>query len=220
MSFSNPVVFRSNAWNRFIYAIWSPFYNFLVRLPFLQRTRRAAFEAIDLSADDRTLLVGVGSGVDLPLLPPGINAVGIDLSNAMLNRARRQLPIEGREIELLQADALNLPFEDESFDAILLTLILSVVSDGRKCFKEALRVLRPGGRIVVFDKFVASGRKPSFGRKVLNLLTSVFGTDINRLFEPMIDGLPCRVLSDQTHGFGGAYRVITLVKANPGGRDQ
>ncbi|MFT5467051.1 MAG: phosphatidylethanolamine/phosphatidyl-N-methylethanolamine N-methyltransferase [Verrucomicrobiales bacterium] len=212
MSFKNPAFFRSNAWNRFIYAIWSPFYNALVRLPFLQRTRRDAFEEMQLNAKDRTLLVGVGTGVDLPLLPEGIHAVGIDLSEAMLNRARQQLPIEGRDIELVQGDAEKLPFEDGKFDAVILTLILSVVSDGRKCLKEALRVLHPGDRIVVFDKFVDRDKRPSIGRKLLNLLTSVFGTDINRAFEPMAEDLPCRVLSDESRGFGGAYRVIILEK--------
>lgn len=205
-------IFRSESWNRFIYAVWSPFYDLLVQAPFLQRVRREAIESLDLRAGERVILVGIGTGADLAFLPEGIEATGIDLSEAMLKKARRKLPIEGREIVLQQASAEELPFADAAFDAAILTLILSVVPDGRRCLRETIRVLRPGGRAVIFDKFVANDKTPSLGRKTLNLLTNLFGTDINRAFEPMMEDLPCRVVSDQSHGFGGAYRVILLEK--------
>ena len=157
-------------------------------------------------------MVGVGTGVDLPLLPGGIQAVGVDLSRAMLARAKKKLPIEGRQIDLLEADAQELPFADATFDVALLTLILSVVPDGAACLAETIRVLKPGARAVVFDKFLPQGSRPSLGRRILNLLTQFFGTDINRSFEPMAEACGCEIVSDEPAAIGGAYRVIVVRK--------
>lgn len=171
-----------------------------------------AHERLALVAGERVLLVGVGTGIDLTLLPVGVEAVGVDLSPAMLDRARNRLPIEGRKIELLEADAQNMPLADATFDAALLSLVLSVVPDGATCLAETLRVVKPGARAVVFDKFLPKGMRPSFGRRVLNLLTNLFGTDINRSFESMAEMCGAKIITDEPAALGGAYRVIVLQK--------
>ena len=201
-----------NRWNRLIYALWSPFYDLLINLPMLVRARRRAFALLDLRAGERVCLIGVGTGADFPLLPDGITAVGVDLSPAMLAKASRKLPLAGADVTLEQANAEALPFPDDSFDVAVLTLILSVAGDGATCLREACRVTRSGGRLLVLDKFLPPGSGGSLGRRVLNLLTRLFGTDINRHFEPMLAGLPLRVDRDQPVLFGGAYRAILLEK--------
>ncbi len=202
-----------NAWNRFIYARWAPFYDGFINLPFFVRARAQTLALLDLQAGERVLLVGIGTGADLPLLPEGIEATGIDLSEAMLEKARARLPIPGREIVLQPANAEDLPFLDNRFDAAILTLILSVTGDGTQALRETIRILKPGGRLVIFDKFLASGTRPSFGRRLLNvLLTKPFGTDINRSLEPMLEGLPCRVVSNRPSSFSNSYRIILLKK--------
>ncbi len=115
-------------------------------------------------------------------------------------------------MDLRRADAEDLPFADGSFDIAVLTLILSVVSDGQACLREAVRVVRTGGHLLVFDKFLPPGQSPSPGRWLLNLLTRPFGTDINRRFEELAEGLPCRVLREESSLFSGAYRAILLEK--------
>lgn len=202
-----------NRWNHFIYRLWAPFYDWLINLSFFVRARKEALELLDLQAGERVLLVGVGTGADLPFLPEGVDAIGIDLSDSMLKKARAKLPIEGREIELKQANAEDLPFGENEFDAVILTLILSVAGDGKQALHEAVRVMRPGGRALIFDKFLPPNCKPPLGRRVLNtLVTKPFGTDINRSLEPMLEGSPCRVVSSQPSLFSGAYQIVLLEK--------
>ena len=78
--------------------------------------------------------------------------------------------------------------------------------------REGVRVTKPGGRLLVFDKFVPPDATPSWARRALNLLTRTFGTNINRSFEPMIAGLPVRVVHDESVAFSGAYRAIIVEK--------
>lgn len=194
---------------RFVYGLWAPFYDAALA-GFFQPGRVRAMELLAPRAAERVLLVGVGTGADLPLLPAGVRAVGIDLSAAMLARARARLPLPGREIVLQEGDAQALPFASASFDAAVLDLILSVVPDARACLREVLRVLRPGGRAVVFDKFLADGRAPPLGRRLGNLLTTLAGTNINRRLEDITAGQACAVVHDEPSLVGGMYRVVLL----------
>lgn len=195
--------------NRVVYALWAPFYDALLGRLYA-RGRARAMEVLAPTASERILLVGVGTGADLPLLPPGAHAVGLDLSAAMLARARARLPLPDRYIELRLGDAAALPFESGSFEAAVLNLILSVVPDAPACLREALRVLRPGGRAVVFDKFLPDGRKAGVARRLVNLAATVVGTDIDRRLADILEAQPCTLVQDEASLLGGAYRVVLL----------
>ena len=174
------------------------------------RTRALAMAA--LTAGQRVLVLGVGTGIDLPLLPAGVRAVGVDLSPAMLARARTRLPLADRAVSLVLADAQRLPLADASCDAAVLDLILTVVPDGRAALAEALRVVRPGAALVGYDKFLRGGR-PGPARRALNALTTRLGTDINRRLEDLVAGLPCVVELDEPSTLGGVYRAFRLRRA-------
>ena len=121
--------------------------------------RRQAAGALDLREDERLLIVGVGTGMELEHLPAWVRGVGVDLSPDTLERARRRRAEFGmHDLDLRVMDARKLGFPDESFDAVYLPLILTVVEDGARVFAEAARVARPGGRIVVADRFWPEGR--------------------------------------------------------------
>jgi phosphatidylethanolamine/phosphatidyl-N-methylethanolamine N-methyltransferase len=203
-----------NRWNRFIYRLWSPVYDGLFDRFFVAAERRRAMAILDLKPGERVLLVGVGTGADLPLLPKGVRAVGLDLSPHMLGWARAKLPLPELAASLVQADAQLLPLGKDVFDAAVLNLILSVAPDGARCWQETLRAVRPGGRIIIFDKFLPDEDQLTLGRKLLNLLTMAIGTDITRRFGEIVAGSAYVKTHDEPSLLGGAYRIIGITKGD------
>jgi ubiquinone/menaquinone biosynthesis C-methylase UbiE len=199
----------SNRWNRVVYLAWAPVYDWVLQR-FFAPGRATAIRMLALRPGERVLLVGVGTGQDLPLLPAGVSAVGMDLSEPMLRRAERRLTDCAALVELRSGDAAALQMPSSSFDAVVLHLVLSVVPDPAAVVAEAMRVLRLGGRAVIYDKFAPEGRSPSVARRGLNLVTTAFGTAIDRRLGDLLRGAPCRVVSDVPSLLGGQYRVVLL----------
>ena len=199
----------NNYTNVIKYKFLAPVYDTLIGNHFFVEARRKGFSLLEFQPGQNVLLVGIGTGQDLPLLPENMHIVGVDLSDAMLARAGRIA--RGRDIKLLNMNAEVLEFPEETFDTIVLNLILSVVEEPRSAMSEAIRVLRRNGNILVFDKFLEENRKPSLARIIFNSVTSLFGTDISRRFSDMIKGLPVKVVCDMPVGF--SYRIILLKKA-------
>lgn len=96
----------------------------------------------------RVLELGAGVGANWPYLPTGIDYVGIEPDAHMLGRARKRADAHGQYFALEQARAERLPFEDESFDTVLVTWTLCSVDDPKRALSEASRVLKPGGTLV------------------------------------------------------------------------
>ena len=201
----------TNAWNRFIYKLWAPIYDATVGHFFLPGRKRAIAIA-DLKPGEKVLLVGMGTGADLPLLPAGVTVTGIDLSADMLAKAEQKLPLPGVEITLLQGDAQTLLVTEEHFDVVFFNLILSVIPDPRACLRENLRALKPGGRMVVFDKFLAGNGKLSLLRRIINTFSTLFGTDITRRFEDLSAGCALKLVRDEPSLLKGMYRVKLLIR--------
>lgn len=102
-------------------------------------------------AGGRTLEVAIGTGLNLPLYPSDLSLTGIDLSPEMLAIARARAESLGREVDLREADAQALPFEDESFDTVVCTYSLCNVPDDAVAVAEMSRVLKRGGRVILVD---------------------------------------------------------------------
>lgn len=106
------------------------------------------------------LEIGVGTGKNLPWYPDGTRVTGIDLSPGMLQRARTYLGKNRKEgIEFREADAQDLPFTDDSFDTAVATFAFCSVPDPVLGLKEALRVTRPGGQLLLLEHMLST-RKP------------------------------------------------------------
>lgn len=102
-------------------------------------------------ASGSVLEVAIGTGRNLPHYPADVQLTGIDLSPAMLARARERATRLGREIRLQEGDAQRLPFPDATFDTVVATLTLCSIPDDVTAVAEMARVLRPGGRLVLLD---------------------------------------------------------------------
>ncbi|HOD05014.1 MAG TPA: methyltransferase domain-containing protein [Anaerolineaceae bacterium] len=201
----------TNHWNRFIYRLWAPIYDATVGHFFLPGRQRA-IETLRLQPGERVLLVGVGTGADLPLLPQGVQAVGVDLSADMLSKANQKLPLPNRKVILIQGDAQQLLVQESAFDVVIFNLILSVIPDGIACLRENLRALKLGGRAIIFDKFLPDGRRLTLARRLLNLGSTLFGTDITRRFGDLVSGANIRIIHNEPSLLHGTYQVILISK--------
>src|SRR3712207_3565584 len=102
-------------------------------------------------ASGRILELAIGTGLNLPFYPDGVRLTGVDLSPAMLAVAKQRSRKLGIDAELLVGDAHALDFPDGSFDTVISTLFFSSVPDPRQAAAEVLRVLKPGGRLLLLD---------------------------------------------------------------------
>ncbi len=117
------------------------------------------------------LEVAVGSGLNLPHYPPEAKLIGVDLSEGMLQLARRRAATARCEVELLRTDGSRLPFEDESFDAVVCTFSLCGFPDPRAGVEEMVRVLRPGGSLLLADHVGSTNPFIRLGQWALQAIT-------------------------------------------------
>jgi phosphatidylethanolamine/phosphatidyl-N-methylethanolamine N-methyltransferase len=124
--------------------------------PTLQPGRKRALERMNIQPGERVLEVGVGTGINLSLYPKPCAVTGIDFSSSMLEKARERVAREGlRNLRLLQMDAADLKFADDSFDIVYAPYLISVVPDPVKVASEMRRVCRAGGRIIFLNHFLS-----------------------------------------------------------------
>ena len=196
---------NNNRWNRARYTLYAPFYDLIVRR--LGRGRRRAIELLNVQAGERVLIVGCGTGLDLELLPRDARVTAVDLTPAMVEKTRARADALGLSIDARVMDAAALDFADGSFDCVLLHLILAVVPDPHATAREAARVLRRGGRASIFDKFADRATLP---RRVLNVVTNFFATDITRSLDDILAATDLRVVREERSAFGGFFRVAII----------
>jgi len=205
-------------WNRLRYTVWAPAYDAVVHAAGFDTARRLSIDRLGLAPGDRVLIVGAGTGLDLELLPATLDVTAIDVTPAMLKQLRRRSDRMGRAVATRVMDARRLAFPDSSFDAVVMHLILAVMPEPERGVREAVRVLKPGGRIVVFDKFLSDDERPSWKRRLINAVAKPLFSDLNRRLGPLITGTSLVIEHDEPAAFGGAYRVVTLEHASPGTR--
>jgi ubiquinone/menaquinone biosynthesis C-methylase UbiE len=199
-------------WNSLRYTLWAPWYDALVAAVGFQNARRESIERLHLAAGQRVLIVGAGTGLDLELLPHGVNVTAIDITEAMLDRLRGRAERLKLDVQVHIMDARRLDFADQTFDAVVMHLILAVMPEPALGLREAERVLVPGGRIAVFDKFLRDQQRASLLRRLGNLVIKPLFTDLNRRFGPLVAQTRLEVEHDTPVAFGGMFRVVTLVK--------
>ena len=192
------------------YRFIAPFYDAALDRGIATDIRRRSLSTLAQQERGRVLLSGAGTGLDFPFLPQHHDYTALDLTGAMLARAR---PKAGNlQMQMVQGDSMVLPFADASFDYVVLHLIVAVVPQPQHCLTEAARVLKPGGRILLFDKFLHRGER-AWLRRSLSPLIGRLATRLDVVFEDVLETVPgLHVLSDQPVLARGWFRLIELQK--------
>ena len=146
--------------------------------PALQPGRVRALKQMDIQPGERVLEVGVGTGINLSLYPRSCEITGIDFSDSMLEKARDRVARGGLRqapMRLLQMDAADLKFADDSFDIVYAPYLISVVPDPVKVAQEMCRVCRPGGRIIFLNHFLSPNALVSRVERLISPFTIHIG---------------------------------------------
>ncbi len=137
--------------------------------------RQHVMQALGLRAGERILDIGSGPGFLLLEMAHAVGSsgrvAGIDISNSMLAMAQKRCAAHPW-VELREANAMNLPFDDHEFDAAVVTQVYEYIADIESSLAELYRVLRPGGRALIVDtdweSLVLHTSYPDRSRRVLS----------------------------------------------------
>jgi ubiquinone/menaquinone biosynthesis C-methylase UbiE len=122
------------------------------RLNHYRRLQERCVDKLELKGKERVLCIGVGTGNEIPRIlhrNRNVSIIGVDYSNAALQKAYKKALALGKNIELLIMDARHLEFTDGSFDKVLCIHVMDFVQENERVTSEILRVLKPGGQFVI-----------------------------------------------------------------------
>lgn len=157
--------------------------------------RRAIFEGVKGTLLD----AGVGTGRNFPFYPSGSNVFGIDLSPAMLERARQRRDAFGMAVDLREMNVMQMEFEDDSFDAVISTFLFCVLDSEHQipALKELSRVCRPGGRIHILEYTISEN---PFRRFIMKMwapwVRFAYGAEFDRNTEQYLEAAGLDVIEN------------------------
>lgn len=128
----------------------------------------------------RVLFAAVGTGVDITRFPHNQRIVGIDISAEMLRRAEDRRQAYPGELAFVRGDLERLAFGDASFDTIVSSCTMCSVPHPANALRELFRVLRPGGRLLMFEHVRSRSWSLGLALDVMTLWTRLLGTKMNR----------------------------------------
>jgi ubiquinone/menaquinone biosynthesis C-methylase UbiE len=163
-------------------------------------------------ATGTTLEVAIGTGLNLPLYPPEVRLVGLDLTPEMLALARSRAADLAMPVTLCESDAQALPFCDGTFDTVLCTYSMCSVPDERHAVLEMKRVLKPGGRLILVDHVRSSVTLFYWVQRLLELAPSRGERELTR--RPITHVRDAGFVIDETDRFR-AGMIERLVARKP-----
>ena len=169
-----------------LYSEFAPIYDKVFGKIYYSRLREV-IERLGIPRGAKVLEVGAGTGTSFPAYPSHCEVVGIDLAPDMLARAKKKISENGwTHLKVMEMDALNLVFPDDSFDYVMAFHVVTVVPDPIRMIEEAKRVCRPGGRIVIVNHFTSDFPVLGFLTEALDPVTRHLGWRTNLRLKPFI----------------------------------
>jgi phosphatidylethanolamine/phosphatidyl-N-methylethanolamine N-methyltransferase len=191
------------------YRLYAPMYNLLFGAV-LEPGRKALARSLTAFQPRRILELGVGTGLMLPLYPQDAAVVGVDLSPEMLALAsERAAALPGRRIELMCADVEQLAPWGEPFDCVTLPYVLSVTPHPDRLLQAAMRLCKPGGRILVLNHF-SGGRFWSGLERLASPLAKRIGFRSDFRFEDHLGPYQDRIESLHSVNLLGLSKLVVL----------
>lgn len=160
----------------------------LVFTGIFERRIKAVVRSLQIEPGARVLEVGVGTGLSFEAYPTDCQVIGIDLAREMLDKAQDKINRNGwRHLQVLEMDALNLKFDDDSFDYAMAFHVVSVVPDVRRLMAEVVRVTKPGARVTIINHFISRNRFLAALDRLIEPVTRRLGWHTLRLDEVLKD---------------------------------
>ncbi len=184
--------------------------------PTLHPGRLQAIERMNIQPGERVLEVGVGTGINLSLYPEDAAITGIDYTASMLEKARERAARKGmKNTRLLQMDAADLKFADNSFDIVYAPYLISVVPDPVKVAQEMRRVCRLGGRIIFLNHFLSPNAILSRMERWISPATIHIGFKSDLDLPAFLAQADLQPISIEKVNFPRIWSLVTTVKEQP-----
>jgi phosphatidylethanolamine/phosphatidyl-N-methylethanolamine N-methyltransferase len=182
--------------------------------PTLHPGRLQAIQRMDIQQGEHVLEVGVGTGINLSLYPKDCAITGIDFSSSMLEKARERAARKDvpRSVRLLQMDAADLKFADDTFDIVYAPYLISVVPDPIKVAQEMCRVCRPGGRIIFLNHFLSPNPVLSRLERLISPMTIHIGFKADLDLPAFLAQSNLRPISIEKVNLPRIWSLVTAVK--------
>jgi phosphatidylethanolamine/phosphatidyl-N-methylethanolamine N-methyltransferase len=169
-----------------LYAEFAPLYDKIFGKIFYSRLE-SVIEELDIPPGAKVLEVGAGTGTSFPAYPTHCQVTGIDLAPDMLARAQRKIRENGwTHLTVIEMNALDLDFPDNSFDYVMAFHVVTVVPDPVRMIAEAKRVCKPGGKIVIVNHFTSDFPLLGTLTEALDPVTRWLGWRTNLRLKPFI----------------------------------
>jgi phosphatidylethanolamine/phosphatidyl-N-methylethanolamine N-methyltransferase len=162
--------------------------------PLLAKRIHTVIKSLSIPPGANVLEVGIGTGLSMAAYPSHCQVVGVDVAADMLAKAQAKADANGwHHFRLLEMDALELAFAENSFDVVVAFHVLSVVPDPGRMMREIDRVCKPGGSVVIINHFRSTN--PVLGRLMgaVTPLTRYLGWDASLRLSEAFAGVPIRI---------------------------
>ena len=175
-----------------IYYEFSHLYDRLFSRVFYPRIEHV-IRSLNIDPGTQVLEVGVGTGLSFSAYPTHCQVTGVDLAPDMLEQAQEKIARNGwRHLKVVEMDAMNLKFADDTFDYVMAFHVVSVVPDARRLMREVLRVSKPGATFVIINHFRSRNRLLAAFDTLLEPITRRLGWHTLAL-QDVVGGLPMEI---------------------------
>ena len=181
-----------------------------------EQGRRQVVRYMNCQPGDRTLDVGIGTGLSLNFYPKDTLVVGIDISPEMLAMAREAIHrSDSRNVCLSLMDAQKLCFPDDTFDKVAAMYVASVVPDPQSMIAEIKRVCKPDGDIFILNHFSNGHLLPKMIEKIFAPFENVIGFRPHFPLDHFIDNAALKVVSLSQVNLFGYWTLIHAKNGEP-----